>query len=458
MINRTDLRRILAPFLVVLLVMGLAGQPQMAFAQARRLSLIRDAEVESTIRTYADPLFRAAGLDPNGIRVLLVDDDSINAFVAGGMRLFINTGLLIRADTANQVKGVIAHETGHIAGAHLSRIQEELKNATIEQIIGMVLGAGAAVASGNGGAAVAGATLGNEIAKRNLLKYSRTQEAAADQAGMGFLDATQQSSRGMLQFFKKLEGQEFLLGQNQDPYLLTHPLTTDRIDSVEDHVNNSPYSDAKDSPEITAMHQRMVAKLKGYIWPLSRVEQEFPASDKSIPARYANAIALYRVSRAKEAVQLMDSLLADVPNDPFFLEQKGQILFENGQLAEALPLYTAALQERPNEPLIGLELAQIEIELEQPDLTKSAIKHLEDVTVIEPRNARAWYFLSVAYGRDGDLPMSALAQAEQAMAQGNSQEAWAQAKRALEGMKAGSPGWLKANDIITEAQQIKDNQ
>lgn len=459
MINRTNLRRFLAPFLVVFLVLGLAGQPQMALAQAgKRMSLLRDAETEATIRAYADPLFRAAGLDPAGIRVLLVDDDSINAFVAGGMRLFINTGLLMRADTANQVSGVIAHETGHIAGAHLSRIQDELRNATIEQIIGMVLGAGAAIATGDGGAAVAGASLGSEIAKRNLLKYSRTQESAADHAGMGFLDATKQSSRGLLEFFKKLEGQEFLLGQNQDPYLLTHPLTTDRIDAVQDHVNNSPYSDVKDSPEIDAMHQRMVAKLKGYIWPLSRVQQEFPASNTSIPARYANAIALYRVSRMPEALKLMDSLLQDVPDDPYFLEQKAQILFENGKMAEALPLYSLALQQRPNEPLLGLELAQVEIELEQPELTKSAIKHLEDVTVIEPRNARAWYFLAVAYGRDGNLPMSALAQAEQAMAQGNSQEAWAQAKRALDGMEAGSPGWLKANDIITEAQMIKENQ
>lgn len=459
MINRANMRRVLAPILVVLLVLGTVGQPSVATAQSRGpLSLIRDAEIESTIRAYADPLFTVAGLDPSGIRVLLVNDDSINAFVAGGMRLFINTGLLMRADTPNQVKGVIAHETGHIAGAHLSRIQEELKNATIQQIIGMLLGAAATAATGEGGPVIAGTTLGNEIAKRSLLKYSRTQESAADQAGMGFLDATKQSSRGMLEFFEKLEGQEFLLAQNQDPYLLTHPLTMDRIDSVQQHVSQSPYSDAKDPPEDMARHARMVAKLKGYIWPLSRVEKEFPESDTSIPARYARAIALYRVSRMPEALQIMDSLLADVPDDPYFLEQKAQILFENGKMAEALPYYTKAFEQRPTEPLLGLELAQVEIELEQPELTKQAIKHLEAVTTIEPRNGRAWYFLSIAYGRDGNLPMSALAQAEQAMAQGNSEEAWAQAKRALEGMEAGSPGWLKANDIISEAQMIKENQ
>ncbi|MBK8158188.1 MAG: M48 family metallopeptidase [Rhodospirillaceae bacterium] len=457
LINRASARWKLRPVLVVLMVLAL-GFPVPVQAQARKpISLIRDAEIESTIRGYADPLFRVAGLDPAGIRVLLVNDDSINAFVAGGMRLFINTGLLMRADTPNQVKGVIAHETGHIAGAHLSRIQEELENATIEQIIGLVLGGAAAVASGKGEALVAGASLGSEIAKRNVLKYSRTQEAAADQAGMSYLDATKQSSRGMMEFFEKLDGQQFLLGQNQDPYLITHPLTGDRISSVQQHVDQSPYADAKDSPETIALHERMVAKLKGYLWPLSQIEREFPESDQSVGARYARAIGLFRVSRMPESLAIMDSLLADYPNDPFFQEQKAQILFENGKLAEALPLYTAAFEQLPIEPLIGLELAHVEIELDDPGLTKQAIKHLEAVTTIEPRNSRAWYFLAKAYGKDGNLPMSALAQAEEAMAKGDSDEAWAQAKRALDGMEVGSPGWIKANDIISEAQMIREN-
>lgn len=455
MINRGILRRFLAVTLSLLVLLGTDLPGRQAAAQGRSLSLVRDAETESTIRAYADPLFRAAGLDPAGIRVLLVNDDSINAFVAGGMRMFINTGLLIRADTANQVIGVIAHETGHISGAHLSRIQEELRNATIEQIIGMVLGGAAAAASGQGGAVIAGSTLGNEIAKRSLFAYTRTQESAADHAGMGFLDATKQSSRGLLEFFEKLEGQEFLSNPT-DPYLRTHPLTTDRIASVEQHVSQSPFSDVPDSPQLNARHQRMIAKLKGYLWPLSRVEQEFPESDQSVPARYARAVALYRVSRMQEAVALMDSLLAEAPNDPYFLEQKGQILYDSGQLAAALPVYAAAHDAAPHEPMITLGLAQVEVGLEQPELTKAAIRHLEEITAIEPRNGRVWYYLSVAYGRDGNLPMSHLAQAEQAMAQGDPEQAWAQAKRALEGMEAGSPGWLKANDLISEAQQKLD--
>jgi len=426
-----------------------------AGAQSRSVSLLRDAETENLIRDYADPLFRAAGLDPAGIRVLLVNDDSINAFVAGGMRMFIHTGLLIRADTANQVIGVIAHETGHIAGAHLSRIQEELRNASIEQILGLILGGAAAAASGNAGAVLAGSSLGSEIAKRNLLKYSRTQESAADHAGMSYLDATKQSSRGLLEFFEKLEGQEFL-SEPQDPYLRTHPLSSDRVTSVQQHVDNSPYSDVGDAPDLHARHLRMVAKLKGYLWPLSRVEQEYPPTDTSVPARYARAVALYRVSRLQEAVALMDSLLAEAPDDPYFLEQKGQILYESGQLAAALPIYARAHEVAPYETMITLGLAQVEVGLEQPEMNQAAIRHLEEITRVEPRNSRVWYYLAVAYGRAGNLPMAHLAQAEEAMSQGNPELAWAQAKRALEGMETGSPGWLRANDVIGEAQQRLD--
>src|SRR5688572_11939334 len=262
------------------MAVGLA-QPLSAAAQGRSLPLIRDAEIEATIRAYAEPVFKAAGLDAAAIKVHLINDNRINAFVTAGMNMFLNTGLLIRADRPNQVIGVIAHETGHISGAHLVRIQDELRNATIQSILAMIAGIGAGVATGNAGVGAGAMMLGQNVAQRNILKYSRTQEAAADQAGMKFLDATQQSSRGMLEFFEKLEGQIFLNTGSQDPYLQTHPLTRDRVDSVQQHVDHSPYADAKDSAELIEMHQRMLAKLKGYLWPLDQVMQVYPKTDTS---------------------------------------------------------------------------------------------------------------------------------------------------------------------------------
>jgi predicted Zn-dependent protease len=268
---------------------------------------------------------------------------------------------------------------------------------------------------------------------------------------MKFLDATHQSSRGMLEFFQKLEGEEFLLANNQDPYLLTHPLTTDRIDSVQEHVDHSPFSAAKDSPALMVLHQRMLAKLKGFLWPLDRVMQTYPPSDLSVPARYARAIALFRVSRQKEALALMDSLLQETPDDPFFLEQKGQILFLNGRLAEALPLYQRAADLRPREALLRQELGQVQLETESQPYVKPAIGNLEFAAQIESNDPDVWHLLAIAYGRDSQFGMSALAQAEEAMNNGDKREARLQARRALKSLPSGSIGWLRANDIVSAA-------
>jgi predicted Zn-dependent protease len=418
-------------------------------AAAQGYGLIRDAEIEATIRAYADPVFTAAGLDASAIKVHLINDNRINAFVTPGMNMFIYTGLLIRADTPDQVIGVIAHETGHIAGGHLVRIQDELRNATIQNILAMVAGIGAGVATGNAGVGAGAMMLGQNITQRGVLKYSRTQEASADQAGMKFLDETHQSARGMLQFFEKLEGQEFLLANNQDPYIQTHPLTRDRIEAVQQHVDNSPYSDVKDSPQLIEMHQRMLAKLKGFLWPLDQALMAYPNSDTSQPARYARAIAYFRVSRLKESLAQMDSLLKESPNDPFYLEQKGQIMFQAGRLADALPLYQRAAELRPREPLLRQELGQVQIETEDQRYVKPAVANLEFAAQMQSNDPEVWRLLAIAYGRDGQLGMSALAQAEEAQASGNKQEARLQARRALKGLPSGSPGWLRANDLIS---------
>jgi predicted Zn-dependent protease len=426
-------------------------QPLPAAAQGAGLSLIRDAEIEATIRAYAEPVFTVAGLDAAAIKVHLVNDNRINAFVTPGMNMFINTGLLIRADTPNQVIGVIAHETGHIAGGHLVRIQEELRNATIENILAMVAGIGAGLATGNAGVGAGAMMLGQGIAQRNVLKYSRNQEASADQAGMGFLDDTHQSARGMLEFFEKLESQMLLNTGSQDPYLQTHPLTRDRIDSVQQHVDHAAYSDTKDPPDLVEKHQRMLAKLKGYLWPLDQVMLAYPKTDTSQPARYARAIAFFRVSRMKESLILMDSLLKESPDDPFYLEQKGQILFQNGRLADALPLYARAVEIRPREALLRQELGQVELETEDQRYVKPAIANLEFAASMQSNDPEVWRLLAIAYGRDDQLGMSALAQAQEAMAAGNRKEARLQARRALKQLPSGSRGWLQANDIISAA-------
>lgn len=439
--------------LVVTALVALPSHPPAEAAGNKGPSIIRDAEIESTIREFSDPIFAAAGLDTSAVHVYLLDVDDINAFVAGGMNVFIYTGLLIRTQRPNQLVGVIAHETGHIAGGHLARFQEALRNATIETIIGSVLGGVAGAMAGSG----AGVLIGPGMATQSVLQYTRTMEASADAAAMTFLDRTHQSSRGLLEFFGILEQVERSLYGKMNPYLQNHPLTADRIANVQAHVDSSPYSNVPDPPAWVVAHKRMVAKLVGYLWPLDQVLQRYPLSDTSLYARYARSIAYFRIGQLNRSLPEIDSLIKEHPDDPYFQEQKGQILYESGHGREALIYYGKAVQLAPNQALIRMELAQCQLEQDDPKLIPAAIQEMKQVVQFESDNPDAWRTMAIAYGKGGQEGMASLSLAEAAVANGDEKGARRQADRALQQLPQGSPAWLRAQDILTTSKPQDQN-
>ena len=438
--------RLLAPALIVIMTTAFG-----ASVHAGQVSLIRDAEIENTIRAYATPLFAAAGLESSSVKIHLVNDKRLNAFVAGGLRLFINTGLLLASETPNQVIGVIAHETGHIAGGHLARTDEALRGANVATILAAVVGA-AAVVAGSPDAAVAVLLGGRAIAQQTLLKYSRGQEQAADQFAVSTLESTGQSARGMLEFLEKLEDQELLVASRQDPYLRSHPLTRGRIDFVRNHVANSAYSDALPRADYDAAFRRMQGKLHGFLDPATETFARYPTSDTSVEARYARAIAHYRRPDLERALPEIDSLIADDPEDAYFHELRGQMLFENGRGGEALGSYRRSVELAPGAPLIRVGLAQALVESNDRAALAEATGHLEIAVRQDDENARAWRLLSIVYGRADRFGMSALASAEQAMLTSRPKDARSFAQRAGKLLPAGSPGGLRAEDIERAAE------
>ena len=437
---------------------ALAGIPRAGQAQAQKISLIRDAEIENIIRAYSTPLWQAAGLEPSAIKVLLVNDNSLNAFVAGGQNLFLNTGLLIRAESASQVIGVIAHETGHIAGGHITRLHDAVSDASIKSVVAMLLGAAAGIASGRGDIGQAVAMGGAQLGQRELMSFSRTQEGEADQAALKLLNATQQSARGLQEFFNILGDQELVGARYQDPYARTHPLTRDRIDDVEHFVERSPFSDKPTSAEFNEMHKRMRAKLVGFMEPFQTALRRYPERDTRPEARYARAIAYYRKAELATALPLIDGLIAEAPGDPYYLELKGQMLFENGRVAESVPPYQESVQQLPSSGLLRLGLARAQIEAGRDDLLDDAIDNLRAALRSESGSAFMWRQLAIVYGRQGNEAESGLARGEEALLLGKPQEALYHAKRAESMMPRGSPSWLQAQDIVNAAQQLKDRQ
>lgn len=424
-------------------------------AFAAPTSFIRDTELENIIRGYATPIFTAAGLDPSVVRIYLVNDRQINAFVAGGQNLFINTGLLMQSGDAGQVVGVIAHEAGHIAGGHLVRVHDALARGTAESILAMVLGAAAMVA----GAPQVGAAVmsgGQNVALRNFLQYTRTQEGSADAAAMRYLDATQQSARGLLSFFQLLSGQEMLVSAGQDPYLRTHPLTQDRIEALSTFVAQSPYSNAPVKPEFQQQHRRMLAKLHAFLDDPSLTRRRYPSGDQSLEARYAEAIVQHRTAHLDKALVVIEGLIAEYPTDPYFQELKGQILFESGRPKEALQPYRKAVELLPEAPLLRVDLARVEMATNDQELLEPAIANLRASLTRERNRPFVWRQLAIALGRNGQIGESSLALAEEAMLLDKMSEARFHAGKAVQELPRGTPGWLQAQDILQAAENEKD--
>ncbi|HEX3970421.1 MAG TPA: M48 family metalloprotease [Stellaceae bacterium] len=428
-------------------------------AQDGSISFLRDAEMERTLHVWMTPIWKAAGLDPDAVHIYVINDPTLNSFVAGGQNIFLNSGTILRASSPNQLIGIMAHETGHIAGGHLARKTQIMKNAMIESVIGMVLG-GAASALGHGNAGGAGVLAGSDVGQRAFLQNSVTIEASADQAAMRFLDRTHQSAKGLLDFFDILEQEEFLTAQHQDPYLIDHPLTQERINYVREHVAQSPYSNTKDPPEWVNQFNLIKAKLGAFLGAPSQVLASYQPNDNSEPARYARAIAYYRIPDLKNAIPTIDGLIKDYPNNPYYDELKGQMLFENGRVADAVAPYQRAVQLAPNEPLLNIELAQVQLETNDPKYLAVAKTELSNAIQGESDNPDAWRSMAIVYGRSGDMGMAALALAEQNMAQGNWRQAIGQAQRAQQLLPPG-PQRQRAQDLQGEAkrqQQQAQNQ
>ena len=446
--------------LCVLLATGLPFADR-AFAQDAQgqdsVSYIRDAEIEGFIRTFATPIWKAAGLDPQAIHIYIVNDPTLNSFVAGGQNIFLNTGLLLRAETPNQLIGVIAHETGHIAGGHLARSEQALHNASIESIIALVAGAVAAAASRDVGAGAAAVVGGTSVAQRSFMSFSVAQEATADHAALNFLDRAHMSARGLLQFFEILQQQELLSAAHQSPFLRDHPLTAQRVQYVREHVATSPYSNVPDPPEWVEMDKIMKAKLNAFLDPPAQTLAQYKPDDTSVPARYARAIAYYRIPELPKALDAINALIHDYPKDPYYYELKGQMLFENGRVADAVAPYAEAVQIKPDEPLLRIELAQVQLETNNSALVPKALAQLNGAIHSEDRNPDAWRLLAVAYGRDGNMGMMTLSLAGQSMAQGDFKMARQQAERAAKLLKPG-PERQRALDLAADAKRNQDQQ
>jgi len=419
----------------------------------RGMPVIRDTEIEQLLREYAQPILRTAGLAKQNVKVVVLGDRSFNAFVMDGRHIFINTGALFDAKTPNEIIGVFAHETGHLAGGHLMKLREQLATAQTASIAAMLLGVGAMVAgarTGNGGGDIGMAAImaPQSAIQRSLLAYVRTQEDQADHAGVKFLNATGQSPKGMVDLFTRLSSEALFNSRYVDPYLQSHPMPAERVAALTTLAHSSPYWDRKDSADLQLRHDMMRAKLSGFMDRPDTVARRYPLGDHSLPARYARAISAYRNSDLRQAILLIDELIQTQPNNPYFFELKGQALLERGRPADAVAPLRHAVQLSHNAPLIEILLAQALIATDNKAVADEAAGLLRYAISREPDAPEAYSQLAMAYGRKGDVANADLASAQAAFTRGDLKTARQLAARAKTRLPVGSPAWVRADDIV----------
>ena len=415
-------------------------------AQAQAQSLIRDTEIEGIIHDWSEPVLDAMGLDPNEVEILLVNDNDLNAFATRGRIMGLNTGLILRTKNPNQLLGVIAHEAGHIKNRHTLR--DGAQNAGMQpMIMTMALGALAAIA----GAPDAGAALlasSQYFGTLGALRYMQSQEGEADITGARALERAGESGRGMVEFFENFRSQEIFSDQRRYPYFRSHPLSSQRIEALRRPVEAASNYEKRDSPQRMAEHALVVAKIRAFMDAPNATLRDYPSSDTSLPARYARAIAWYRDGQTQKALDAVDVLLGEQPENPYFWELKGQILFEEGRPAEALGAHQRSVELKPDAPLLRINLAHALIETSDPTQLAEAENQLKRALALEPDNTMGWRLLSQAYASQNKEGEARLASAEYWFALRRPDQAAQFAMRARDMLDRSSIEWRRATDIV----------
>ena len=424
-------------------------------AASQAQSVIRDSEIEITLKTWSEPIFRAAGLSTQQVNIIIINDPRVNAFVAGGANIFLFTGLFDRAETPEEIIGVIAHETGHIAGGHLVRLRGSMEQASFETIIGTILGIGAAVLTGEGAAAGAIISGSQQIATRRFLAHSRLNESSADQAALDLMTRAGIDPGGLVTFLEKLEGDELLPQSQQSEYARTHPITGNRIEALRRGAAESSAAGTPLPAGWYDQYERITAKLTGFLSP-EQVSWQYDETRQDIPALYARAIAAYRQNEVELALRLIADLVEREPQNPYFNELKGQMLVDFGRIKQALPFYARAVDLAPRAPLMRMAYAHALIEeagRENPDQLRAAINQLKVAEQSEKRSARLHRLLATAHGRLGEEVSAQLHLAEEAFLQQRIKDAERFATIARDNAAQGSRAWIRASDILNAIER-----
>ena len=417
-------------------------------SEVRAEQLIRDAEIEHLLEDFSEPVFRAAQLNPEEFGFVIIRSPQINAFVTGNNHILLNTGLILAAESYPVLLAVIAHEIAHIASGHLVRRLEQYQQAQgpvalLSTFALIAVGA----ASGDPGAAIGGMAAAQQIADRSFLQYTRNEELSADSLAIDYLEQVGTDPSAMLDLIDILKRKERLHGE-QDPYALTHPLADNRLRNLRPRVLESQFLEVPLNPQLAYRYARARAKVSAFVAPPGSTRNSRLPSGGTEPELLAHAIERHLSADLKAALKAVDQLIALRPEDPYYCELKGQILFESGLPTESVAPYRRAVRLSEGETLLAAGLGQALLSLDTLEANREAIQVLTGVVREDPLDARSRRLLAIAYARTGDEARAALMSAEERLILADIAGAARFAKRAESLSARNSTTWYRARDIL----------
>jgi len=425
-----------------------------AFAAAG-ISIIRDDETEKLLKEITDPIIRAVGLDSDSIEIVIVNDPSINAFVSGGQRIFIHTGLIAEADDVSTVIGVLAHEAGHIKGAHIIQKGSDYEKANYGAIAGYVLGLGSVLAGAPAEAGLAISSASQNIAMRNLLSYSRDYENAADTVALEVCKKIGVTPRGLVNLLRKIQSEQKISGDIVDKYMLTHPVSEERIKYIENYIKKHPEIDKKPAEEIQKKFLMVKAKIYGFLYSSKKTKQIYQGKTTD-EALYALSVIKHREAKFSESDNYLNQLIARYPSNYYFYELRAQFLFERGKVDQSISEYRKVLIKLENSVLIRLKLANALLNKKDAASYQEAVSQLKAALLSEPRNISLTNQLGLAYGKLGNLGTSYLYFAESSIIAKNLNNAKFYLQKAERYINKASPEFIKLTELKNELDRLLD--
>jgi predicted Zn-dependent protease len=431
-----------------------------AFASGSKAGLIRDAQTEEYLHNLADPIAKMAGISPQNLRLFIIADSRLNAFVAGGSNIFINTGLITETTKPEMLLAVLAHEMGHIQAGHLISMGENIEQAQVQTIVTYLLGA-AAAAAGSSDVAMALITGGGHLANRGMMAHTRGNEQAADQAAINFFEQMNLSTAGMVEMFELLRRTEkrYTTGVTVDSYARTHPLSRERITHIRAHSESSQNKSGTLSKELQQEHIQVKAKLIGFIEEPNQLLITFNQDNQSIEAKIIRSVAYMRLSLFNQAKDEVDGLIKQSPQNPYLHELKGYILYEARLYDEAIISYEYAHKLKPNNAILASDYAKSLLASNNDLHWNKAKDLLEKSSIKDPTYQPTWRNLAKIYGRGGEIGKAELCLAEIAALNQNKEELLEHLSRAKQSIsKENQTDMLRLEDLENYANTLKDKE